>query len=143
MAAESVQENPLLEPSPDLISLPDAIEEQGSKWSVDSVINKGILFGVAALALAKITLIDHDVSRGWSVAEVARHMPLSVWNSYMHVLSDSPIATKAVTSATVYTIGDVIAQQTEGASIDELDRMRTLRSLLAGLIGHGPLSHVW
>lgn len=122
---------------------PAAIEEQGVRWNMDSVLNKAILVGVAALVFAKVSLIDHDVSRGWSAVEVVQHMPLSVWDSYMKVLTDSPIATKAVTSATVYTIGDVIAQQTEGTSIDDLDRARTLRSMLAGLIGHGPLSHVW
>lgn len=54
----------------------------------------------------------------------------------------APIQTKAVTSATVYTIGDIIAQRTEGVEIGELDRGRIGRSLAAGLIGHGPLSHV-
>lgn len=141
MAESSLQETSLQDSLQS--SIPDAIEEQGSKWNVDTIVNNAILFGVAALVLAKVTLIDTDVSRGWTAAEVARHMPLSVWQSYMGVLTDSPIATKAVTSATVYTVGDVIAQQTEGTSIGELDRMRTLRSLLAGLIGHGPLSHVW
>ena len=120
-----------------------AMEEQGVRWNMDSVLNKALLVGVAALVFAKVSMIDADVSRGWSAAEVARHLPMSVWQSYMKVLTDSPIATKAVTSATVYTIGDVIAQTTDGTSIDDLDRMRTLRSMLAGLIGHGPLSHVW
>jgi len=50
---------------------------------------------------------------------------------------------QAVTSATVYTIGDIIAQKTEGLDIGKLDRGRILRSALAGLIGHGPMSHVW
>lgn len=40
-------------------------------------------------------------------------------------------------------IGDVIAQNTEGKSVHEIDRMRILRSLVAGLVGHGPLSHLW
>ncbi len=124
-------------------SFPDVMEEQGARWNVDSFVNQAILFGVAALVLAKATLIDSDVTRGWSAAEVIQHVPLGVWHSYTQVLADFPVATKAVTSATVYTIGDVIAQQTEGTSVGELDRMRVLRSLLAGGIGHGPLSHCW
>lgn len=120
-----------------------AIEEQAVSWNIESVLNKFILVGVAALVFAKVTMIDADVSRGWSASEVARHMSSGVWQSYMKVLTDSPIATKAVTSATVYAIGDVIAQKTEGTSVDNLDRARTLRSMLAGLVGHGPLSHVW
>ncbi len=61
----------------------------------------------------------------------------------MLVLHESPIQTKAVTSATVYTIGDFISQRTEGTPTDEMDLPRLLRSLLAGLLGHGPLSHCW
>ena len=68
---------------------------------------------------------------------------LDVWDSYSAVLDSSPVQTKAVTSATVYTIGDIIAQRTEGVSTSELDGPRIGRSLLAGLLGHGPLSHVW
>lgn len=145
MAESSIQENTLLEAGEQEmpLALVPTIEEQGVRWNMDSVLNKAILVGVAALVLAKVTMIDHDVSRGWSAAETLQHMPLGVWQSYMKVLTDSPIATKAVTSATVYTIGDVIAQQADGTSIDDLDRARTLRSMLAGLIGHGPLSHVW
>jgi protein Mpv17 len=120
-----------------------SIEEQGVRWNMNSVLNNALLVGVSALVFAKVSMIDADVSRGWSAAEVARHVPLGLWQSYMSILTDSPIATKAVTSATVYTIGDVIAQTADGTSIDDLDRARTLRSMLAGLIGHGPLSHVW
>jgi protein Mpv17 len=58
-------------------------------------------------------------------------------------MAENPIMTKAATSATVYTIGDILAQKTEGKSLRELDRMRTVRSMLAGGIGHGPLSHFW
>merc|ERR1711971_835394 len=70
-------------------------------------------------------------------------IPLDGWNSYSEVLAAFPIATKAMTSATVYTIGDFIAQRTEGTSMGDIDRWRILRSMLAGLIGHGPLSHLW
>jgi len=74
--------------------------------------------------------------------EVTR-IPLEAWDSYENVLNKSPIATKAATSAIVYTIGDIISQRTEGVSVGNIDRGRVTRSLLAGLIGHGPLSHYW
>ena len=82
-------------------------------------------------------------------------VPLAIWDSYSSVLSSAPIQTKAVTSATVYAIGDFIAQRTEAQKGDdpeelgaddnlfELDAPRLMRSLLAGLIGHGPMSHFW
>jgi protein Mpv17 len=48
--------------------------------------------------------------------------------------------TKAATSATVYTIGDIIAQKALAPNW----RYRPMRTLhVAGGIGHGPLSHYW
>ena len=91
----------------------------------------------------QVVTVDADIMRGWSVEEISVRIPVDNWNSYSAVLSASPIQTKAITSATVYTIGDFIAQRTEGLSMSEIDRPRILRSLLAGLIGHGPMSHVW
>ena len=93
--------------------------------------------------LNQVVTVDADIMRGWSVEEISVRIPVYNWNSYSAVLSASPIQTKAITSATVYTIGDFIAQRTEGLSMSEIDRPRILRSLLAGLIGHGPMSHVW
>jgi protein Mpv17 len=70
------------------------------------------------------------------------------WTSYQRVLSSNPVATKSATSAFVYALGDMIAQSSESKNPDEqaeqqLDMLRTFKSLLAGGIGHGPLSHVW
>jgi len=93
--------------------------------------------------LDSVVTIDADIMRGWTTEEKALRIPIDNWNSYSAILDKSPIFTKAVTSATVYTIGDLIAQTTEGKGIGDVDRIRVIRSLLAGLIGHGPLSHVW
>lgn len=128
---------------PELPQIPPYVPDEATRWDVNSIVNNLVLFGVAGLVFLKVAMIDSDVSRGWTVAEIVQHVPSSVWGSYMGVLTEAPIPTKAVTSATVYTIGDVIAQQTEGTSIGELDRMRILRSMLAGLLFHGPMSHVW
>jgi protein Mpv17 len=80
--------------------------------------------------------MDHDA------LQLAMRIPMGLWSSYSNVLAHHPVETKAVTSATVYTIGDILAQKSEGAG-DNLDHQRALRSLMAGLIGHGPLSHIW
>jgi protein Mpv17 len=78
--------------------------------------------------------------------------PLQWYQSYEATLAANPVATKAATSATVYTIGDVIAQYAEQLGSDDgdgghrridLDAGRVVRSLVAGGVGHGPLSHVW
>jgi protein Mpv17 len=84
------------------------------------------------------------------LAKVAQHhIPIGVWDSYTSILHNHPISTKVITCASIYTIGDLIAQigdsiaqQTEVKAMGELDCMWGLRSLVAGLIGHGPLSHL-
>ncbi len=102
-----------------------------------------ILLIISVSVLNTVAGVDSEIMRGWTAEEMAVRIPVDNWLSYSAVLEQSPLSTKAITSATVYTIGDMISQGTEGKSIGEIDRLRVLRSLLAGLIGHGPLSHVW
>ena len=109
----------------------------------DVIINTSILILAIVIVIERIISVDTGITRGWSPTEVAERIPLDVWRSYNNILSMAPLQTKAVTSATVYTIGDILSQRQEGSDIGSLDRPRILRSLLAGLIGHGPMSHVW
>uniref|UniRef100_A0A7S2PLY5 Peroxisomal membrane protein MPV17 n=1 Tax=Leptocylindrus danicus TaxID=163516 RepID=A0A7S2PLY5_9STRA len=117
--------------------------QQVSVVDYNAYINIGVIAIVTVLALSKLATVDMGMMRGWTAAEMAVRIPVDNWASYESILHAAPISTKAVTSATVYTIGDIIAQRTEGKSYGDLDRWRVLRSLLAGCIGHGPLSHVW
>jgi len=109
----------------------------------DALINTSIFIIAIATVVTTVLSVDVGITRGWTAEEIALRIPLDNWRSYTNILSMAPIETKAVTSATVYTIGDIIAQKTEGLDIGKLDRGRILRSALAGLIGHGPMSHVW
>mmetsp|Transcript_6334 Transcript_6334/g.5946 ORF Transcript_6334/g.5946 Transcript_6334/m.5946 type:complete len:369 (-) Transcript_6334:134-1240(-) len=109
----------------------------------DGIVNLCVIAVIGVVVLSRLASVDVGMMRGWTAAEMTVRIPVDNWLSYSAVLNNSPISTKAVTSATVYTIGDFIAQRTEGLSMGELDRPRILRSLLAGLIGHGPLSHIW
>ena len=111
--------------------------------NVNAFINISILLIIGLTVLSKLATVDQGMMRGWTAAEMAIRIPVDNFNSYETVLNAAPVSTKAITSATVYSIGDIIAQKTEGKSAAEFDRLRNLRSLLAGLIGHGPLSHVW
>lgn len=61
----------------------------------------------------------------------------------MGVLRDSPVLVKACTSGIVYTLGDWTAQMFEGTALADIKRDRVARSAMAGLLLHGPLSHVW
>jgi len=116
---------------------------QAVEYDWNGVINASVLLIVSLVVLSKFSLVDQGMMRGWTAAEMAVRIPVDNWNSYESVLHAAPVSTKAVTSATVYSIGDIIAQTTEGKNMNSMDRMRILRSLIAGLIGHGPLSHVW
>jgi hypothetical protein len=115
---------------------------QIKSFDKDTIINISIVAIAIAMVLFQVFSVDTGITRGWSAEEVAWRIPIDNWKSYNAILNMAPIQTKAVTSATVYTIGDIIAQRTEGVEIGELDRGRIGRSLAAGLIGHGPLSHV-
>jgi len=119
------------------------IYQELQNLDVNAIINSAIIIFVAVAALSKFSTVDYSIMRGWSATEMAVRIPVDNWNGYNSVLAKSPIFTKAITSATVYTIGDLIAQRTAGTSMGDIDRPRVVRSLLAGLIGHGPLSHVW
>lgn len=110
---------------------------------INGAINNGLVLAISLAVLVKLSLVDQGMTRGWTTAEMAVRIPMDNWADYYQVLTNSPIQTKAATSATVYTIGDIIAQRTEGTSMSELDRPRVIRSMLAGAIGHGPLSHYW
>lgn len=102
----------------------------------------GILIGMSIYSY--LGLLDSStVWHGWTTVEVLNRVPVDLWNLYSKVLQENPILTKACTSATVYTIGDIISQRAEGKNMEDLDRYRVLRSLIAGFVGHGPLSHFW
>ena len=113
--------------------------------TTDQLINLGLLTAVTVAALSALLTIDlsSGITRGWTVAETAARIPLDDWAFYNNVLHTHPIITKAATSGTVYAIGDVIAQNTEGRDMASVDRGRVIRSLAAGLLAHGPLSHYW
>lgn len=114
-----------------------------NSMDMNAFINVSIFIIISIAVLNTVATVDSEIMRGWTTEEMAVRIPVDNWLSYSSVLEASPVSTKAVTSATVYTIGDMISQGTEGKSIGEIDRPRVIRSLLAGLIGHGPLSHLW
>jgi protein Mpv17 len=70
------------------------------------------------------------------------HIPQQLWMSTRIVLKSAPIMTKAATSATVYTIGDIIAEESTGTELGDIDRCGPCRHV-GRWIGHGPLSHYW
>lgn len=119
------------------------LTQEVETMDANAIINTSLVVVIAITVLSQLVTVDAGIMRGWSATEMALRVPIDNWASYSTVLAEAPVQTKAITSATVYTIGDFIAQSTEGKTIGELDRPRIIRSMLAGLIGHGPMSHVW
>ena len=119
--------------------------DKSSNLRTNKLYQLGILTAVTVISLSALLTIDlaGGITRGWTVAETAARIPLDDWAFYNDVLQKYPILTKAATSGTVYGIGDILAQSTEGKEVGELDMGRVMRNLLAGFIAHGPLSHVW
>ncbi|CAJ1954875.1 unnamed protein product [Cylindrotheca closterium] len=132
-----------------------ALEPQQDMFFMDlemeqpSANSKKIVGVAAASAIVGGLILTHSDWAAYqgtvhTLEHAAQAWGSQAWKSYEAVLSTNPISTKAATSATVYSIGDFIAQKTEGCDDkDGLDFLRIARSGLAGGIGHGPLSHFW
>lgn len=80
------------------------------------LVNLGFVTLVAAAVLAKVALVDVDFWRGWTPMEIFFRIPLDNWDGYMAVLTDHPVIVKGVTSCSVYTLGDWVAQVREGCA---------------------------
>lgn len=116
---------------------------QSRTFDTNIIINTSIFLFALGIVLERVLSVDVGITRGCTPIEIVERIPLDIWRSYTNILEIAPVQTKAVTSATVYTIGDILAQRQEGNEIGKMDRWRIGRSLAAGLIGHGPMSHVW
>eukprot|EP00978_Attheya_sp_CCMP212_P014220 scaffold36181_cov41-Attheya_sp.AAC.1 len=122
-------------PSQPIDELKSLGSDMQQKFDLDRIVNIGfIALIVAALVFhASNTLNNMDTS-GWTVDEIALRIPSNIWNEYETVLKSDPILTKAVTSGSVYAIGDFISQKASGADIGNLDRGRLVRSSLADVL---------
>lgn len=124
-------------PESNLLDVRQQTATKGFVYNNRSTAKMGAIFLMAIAVLANYANVEH------AAQENVMRTLTNLWNGYEMSLHSDPVRTKAFTSATVYAIGDVISQKTEGKSFEEIDASRTLRSLTAGMIGHGPLSHVW
>ena len=74
---------------------------------------------------------------------MAQHQPLLAiaWQSYLNNLQHKPLRTKALTSACIAGLSDVIAQRIISGSYKNVNR--TLAVALYGLLWNGPSAHAW
>ena len=111
--------------------------------TLNAALNFAGLAVVVLAVVVKLLTVDAEISRGWTWFEIVSRLPSDNWSDYTSFLTASPVLTKAITSGTVYALGDILAQSTEGKGLADLDRVRTVRSSLCGFTLHGPLSHLW
>ena len=128
---------------------PQQLQPMQPKTLTKRWMNSGLTIGTLVAITACLAFLDATTPGIWdgtSITQIISNFPSELWQQYSTVLTEHPIVTKACTSATVYTIGDIIAQRTTMSDDDddeELDYVRIVRSMIAGLIGHGPMSHFW
>jgi hypothetical protein len=72
-------------------------------------------------------------------------MAFENWKLLLTEINSHPIKVKAITSGIVYVLGDFISQlSSKKIHLGQIDRLRLLRSGLAGFLLHGPLlGHYW
>ena len=130
-------------PQQDQLSPETAAVDQAAKSGGEV----GKILGVSTTtAIVSYLAASHfDTGIAQATVSTLQHLSMNIatqlWGSYESFLQEHPVAGASMTSATVYTIGDAIAQRTERS--EQLDTGRLLRSGLAGGIGHGPMSHLW
>lgn len=106
-------------------------------------VNATIVLGFGTLAVTKLLTIDHDYWQGWTLYEVLRYVPEHNWIAYEKALAAHPVLAKMTISGIVYSIGDWIAQCSEGKPLFDFDLTRMFRSGLTGFTLQGSLSHYY
>jgi protein Mpv17 len=74
----------------------------------------------SALIVWKLGM-DGDLMSLASAQSMITHIPQQLWMS-TECAESAPIMTKAATSATVWPIGDIIAQKSTGTELGDIDR---------------------
>lgn len=67
----------------------------------------------------------------------------SVWRSYLRNLEVNPITTKALTSAVLSVVSDVLAQTLGGTPLSQVNTTSMRNQFIIGLLIRGPIVHYW
>jgi len=67
----------------------------------------------------------------------------SYWNAYLRQLDVNPVQTKALTSAVLSVVSDVLAQSLQGVPLSQLNTTSLRNQFIIGLLIRGPLVHYW
>ena len=84
-----------------------------------------------------------DMTRVSIALDLLARLPVDAVRSYEELVPTNPIFYKACTSGVAYALGDFISQVYQGKDFSNLDLPRSMRSGIAGFVGHGPLCHFW
>lgn len=111
--------------------------------SLMKTINAIVLVAAFGFSIYTMVNIDHDITRGWTQAEIAMRVPLDNWASYESSLAESPMLTKTMINVIVYSLGDWLSQTVfQQKNVLEFDVVRTIRNGFIGLC-FGPAVHAY
>lgn len=69
--------------------------------------------------------------------------PFFLWDAYQGYLETHPVTTKALTSASINALSDVVAQLMSGTKSANLNRRTVRQQFVVGAIFCGPVIHYW
>jgi len=84
-----------------------------------------------------------DMTQFSIAADLLARLPMDLLHSYEALVPTNPVFYKACTSGVAYGLGDFISQIYQGKDFSNFDLPRSMRSGIAGFVGHGPLCHYW
>ena len=68
-----------------------------------------LFYFVSAIAIYNLVKVDNFHWHEWTWKQIVTIIPRDKWNYYLHEITKNPIRAKAMTSGTVYVIGDIIS----------------------------------
>uniref|UniRef100_A0A0G4HXJ8 Uncharacterized protein n=1 Tax=Chromera velia CCMP2878 TaxID=1169474 RepID=A0A0G4HXJ8_9ALVE len=125
----------------------ERLQTSVAKRNFDILLNTIALGSVVALVIGKALLVDFDISRGWTLGEILRRVPVDNWAAYEAGIQESPLQIAAAITGATYFLGDLLAQLYDNKRLErdplDLDRMRIVRSGLIGFFLLGPFAHTY
>jgi protein Mpv17 len=101
-----------------------------------------IVLVVQLVAAAEAFVLTPAAAHRGDMTNTALHAGVELWDQYNTLLDAQPVLTKALTSFTGFTAGDILAQKfVDNKSGEPYDLMRTVRMGSFGLFVHGTTGH--
>ena len=129
---------------------PETLDMESNKYIVNyAVVSTLLLFAMYQIfhvdleAITALYTYDVEVDRLSTSVDLLSRLPQDMLSSYEGAVIATPILAKASTSGVSYFVGDLAAQYVVDKDLGKADLVRSLKSSIAGFVGHGPFLHFW